>query len=113
MRQACQGPAKKRDAAALELEHRGAHGLEEPAVVGDEHDGGVDRGESLLEPLERRDVEVVRGLVEQQQVGVAGERARERAARELAAREGVQRPVEVVVLEAEPAHAAVARSRQS
>ena len=35
-------------------------------------------------------VEVVRRLVEQQQVGPAGERARERGARELAAREGAR-----------------------
>ncbi len=52
----------------------------------------------------RLDVEVVRRLVEQQQVGVAAERARERRARQLAAREGAQRPVEALVGEAEAAH---------
>ena len=42
----------------------------------DEHDRGVERDERLLEPLERLDVEVVGGLVEQQQVGpVASARA--------------------------------------
>ena len=74
-------------AAALELEHRGADRLEEPAVVRDEHDGGVERLQVRLEPLERGDVEVVRRLVEQQQVGVARERAGERRAGELAAGE--------------------------
>ena len=43
--------------------------------------------QQLLEPLDRLDVEVVRRLVEQQQVGLRGERAGERGARQLAARE--------------------------
>ena len=90
--------------AVVELEHRGRHGLEEPAVVRDEDDRGVERSQHALEPLERLDVEVVRRLVEQQQVGLRGERARERGARQLAAGEGRERPVEVVVREAEPAH---------
>ena len=94
---------EERRAAGLELERRGRHRLEEPAVVRDEDDGGVERGELRLEPFEARDVEVVRRLVEQQQVGVAAERARERGARQLAARERLQAPVEVVVVEAEPA----------
>ena len=95
LRQACQVPLKKLRAAGLELEHRGADRLEEPAVVGDEHDRGVERLQVLLEPLERGDVEVVGRLVEQQQVGVARERAGERRARELAAGEGRERAVEV------------------
>ena len=46
---------------------------------------------------------MVRRLVEQQQIGVARERAAERGARQLAARERLELPVEVVVAEAEPA----------
>ena len=69
--------------------------------MGDEDDGRVEREQRLLEPLERLDVEVVRRLVEQQQVGLGGERAGERAARELAAGEGLQRAVEVGVGEPE------------
>ena len=98
------GSGKEGRAPGLELEHRGRDRLEEPAVVRDEQDAGVERCELALEPLEARDVEVVGRLVEQQHVGVAGERARERAARELATGEGVQRPVEVVVAEPEPAN---------
>ena len=70
----------------------------------DEDHGGVQRLQHRLEPLERLDVEVVRRLVEQQQVGLRRERARERRARQLAAREGRERPVEVGIGEAEPAH---------
>ncbi len=45
---------------------------------------------------------MVRRLVEQQQVGLAGQHARERAARQLAAREGRQLAVHLLVAEAEP-----------
>ena len=97
------GPREVEAAAALELEHRRRHGLEEPAIVGDEDHGSVDRRQLALEPFEALDVEVVRRLVEQEQIGVARERAAERGARQLAARERLELPVEVVVVEAEPA----------
>ena len=70
--------------------------------MGDEDDGGVEGGEVALEPLERGDVEVVGGLVEQQQVGIARQRPRERGAGQLAAGEAVQLPVELLVPEAKP-----------
>ena len=79
-----------RRAAGVELEHGGRRRLEEPAVVRDEDDAGVERRQLVLEPLEARHVEVVRRLVEEQQVGVAAERARERGARQLAAGERVE-----------------------
>ena len=66
-----------------------------------EHDRGVERLQVRLQPLERLDVEVVGGLVEQQQVGIAGQRSRQRRAGELAAGERLQRPVEVLVAEPE------------
>jgi hypothetical protein len=47
---------------------------------------------------------MVRRLVEEQQVGVAAERACERGAGQLAAREGVELTVEVRLGEPEPAH---------
>ena len=90
--------------AGRELEHGGRDGLEEPAVVRDEDDRSVDRLELPLEPLEVLDVEVVRRLVEQEQVGAARERAGERRAGQLPAGERAERPVEIVVGEAEPAH---------
>ena len=95
------GPGEEPRAAGLQLQHRGADRLEEPAVVGDQHDRRVDRGEALLEPFQRRDVEVVGRLVQEQQVRVAGQRARKRAAGQLSARERAQLAVEVVVVEAE------------
>ena len=69
--------------------------------MGDEHDRRVEAEQRLLEPLERLDVEVVGRLVEQEQVGLGGERASERGARELAAGERPQLAVEVGVGEPE------------
>ena len=86
--------------AAFELEHRGADRLQEPAVVRHEDDRGVERLQVRLEPLEAVDVEVVGRLVEQQQLGVARERARQRRAGELTA--GERREAAVQVLVAEP-----------
>ena len=68
------GTGEEAAAPRLELEHRGADRLEEPAVVGDEDDGGVEVDQVALEPLERGDVEVVGRLVEQQQLRPGGER---------------------------------------
>ena len=96
-------PGEEERAAGLELEHAGRDRLEEPAVVRDEDHGRVERLQLLLEPLQVLDVEVVRRLVEQQQVGIAGERAGQRGARQLAAGEGRQLPVEVALREAEAA----------
>ena len=70
----------------------------------DEDDRGIDRLELAFEPLEVLDVEVVRRLVEQEQVGAAGEGACERRPRQLPARERAERPVEVVIGEAEAAN---------
>src|SRR5581483_9336997 len=95
---------EERAAAGLDLERRRRHRLEEPAVVRDEDHRRVERRELALEPLEVRDVEVVRRLVEEEQVGIAAQRARERGTRQLAAGERPQRPVEILRRETEPAH---------
>ena len=63
-----------------------------------QHDRRVELDERLLEPLQRLDVEMVGGLVQQQQVRARGERTRERRARELAAREGIERAVQLGVV---------------
>src|SRR5207245_386534 len=89
--------------AAVELEHRVCHGLEEPAVVRDDHDRRVQCLELALEPFEALDVEVIGRLVEQEEVGIAAEGAREGRARQLAAGERVELPIEVMLREAEAA----------
>ncbi len=74
--------------------------------MGHQDHGCVERLELAFEPFQAGDVQVVRRLVEEQEVRVARERACQRRPRELAARERVQRPVELVVGEAETAHEA-------
>ena len=107
------GAREEEGAAGLELEHARRDRLQEPAVVRDEDDGGVERLELLLEPLEVLDVEVVRRLVQEQQVGITGEGARQGGAGQLAAGEGLERPVEVRAPRNRAlAASAAARSRQ-
>ena len=87
-----------------ELEHRGRDRFEEPAVVRDEDHCRIDRLELALEPFEVLHVEVVRRLVEEEQVRAARESARERGTGQLAAGERPERSVEIVVGEAEAAN---------
>ena len=67
---------EERAATGDHLERRRRHRLEEPAVVRDEDHRRVERRELALQPLEVRDVEVVRRLVEEEQIRIATERAR-------------------------------------
>ena len=88
---------------ALELEHRGADHLEEPAIVRHHDDSRVESQQRLLEPLQRGDVEMIGRLVEQQHVGAGGQRAREGGARELAPGEGGEGAIEVLLAEPQAA----------
>ena len=73
--------------AAVELEDPAGDVVEEVAVVGDRDDRALVLGQVLLEPGHRLGVEVVGGLVQQQQVGRAQQQAAERHAPALAAGE--------------------------
>jgi hypothetical protein len=75
--------------------------------VGDEDHRSVERGQLALEPLEALEIEMVRRLVEQEEVGIPRERARQRRPRELAAGEGRDRPSEIRLAEPETAQHAV------
>ena len=96
-----------------ELEHRGRDRLEEPAVVGDKDHRRIQGRELCLQPFQALDVEVVRRLVEEEEVGIDCQRTGQRSARQLSSRERRELPVEVGVLEAEAATARAARSRQA
>jgi hypothetical protein len=72
-------PGVRRQAPALELDDPLRDRVEEVPVVGDEDErAGVRAGEVPLEPLGRGDVEVVRRLVEDRDVGARDEELRER-----------------------------------
>ncbi|MEI2745743.1 MAG: hypothetical protein V9G22_10010 [Ottowia sp.] len=83
----------RRQPAAVELEDARREPAQERAVVRDEQRRLLALEQVLLEPLDARDVEVVRRLVEQQQVGVRRQRLREQHA----AREAGRQPRDVGV----------------
>ena len=69
--------------------------------MGDDDEGALELPQIALEPLDRGDVEVVGGLVEQQHVGLGEERLGEQDAQPEAARELAHRPLVAGVLDAE------------
>jgi hypothetical protein len=74
--------------APVELEDPTGHVVEEVAVVGDGHDRPRVVAQEALQPGHRLGVEVVGGLVEQQQVGPRQQQPAQRHPAALAAREG-------------------------
>ena len=73
--------------AAVEFDDARGGALEEDAVVRDEQNGGRAVHEKRLEPCHRLDVQVVGRLVEQEQVGLTDQRARQQHAAPPSARE--------------------------
>ena len=56
-------------AHTIEGDDGGGHAVEQEAIVGHQHQGAGELGEAVLEHLQRGDVEIVGGLVEEQEVG--------------------------------------------
>ena len=92
-------------ASAVELEDPAGDVVEEVAVVGDRDDRALVLGQVLLEPRDRLGVEVVGGLVEQQQVGRPQQQPAQRHAAALAA--GELRDVGVAGRQAQRVHRVV------
>ena len=59
------------DAAVDNLPGAGGHGVQKPPIVGHDHQRGAPRQQMLGEPLDAFDVQVVRRLVENEQVQIA------------------------------------------
>ena len=74
-------------AATVELEDPAGHAVEEVAVVGDGEDGALVLFQELLQPLHALGVEVVGGLVEEEQVGCLQQKLAQRHAAALTAGE--------------------------
>ena len=77
----------------LQLAHLGRHPVQEDAIVGDHDESAAEVLQVVLEPLHRRQVQVVRGLVHEQHGRVGEQQGRERGAHAPAAGELGQRPV--------------------
>ena len=91
--------------AAVELEDPAGDVVEEVAIVGDRHHGALVVLEEALQPGDRLGVEVVRRLVEEQQVGGGEEQPAERDPAALAA--GERGHVAVALGQAQRVHGAV------
>jgi hypothetical protein len=87
------------------------HRVEEVAVVGDQHQGAAVVAEPLLEPDHRVEVEVVGGLVEQQQVGAAHQRLGQVEAHPPAAEKSATGRSRSAALKPRPSISAAARAR--
>ena len=89
------------DATTGNLKGAVGHIINKSAVVTHQHHCPTPRGQQLLEPLDRLDVEVVGGLVEQQHVGTAQQNLGQLDTHAPAARELGGGPVEVTPLESQ------------
>src|SRR5699024_6968344 len=88
-------------ATVHDLPGAGGHGVEEPAVVCDDDEGGRAAPEVVGQPLHALDVEVVGRLVQHEQVEVLHEGRGQRDAPALAAREVVDGGVQTEVVDAD------------
>ena len=87
--------------ARLELDDLAADGADERAVVGHQHERAVVFGQERLQPLDRRQVQVVGRLVEQQQVRLLHQHLRQLEPAALAARQRVDRARQIGLGEAD------------
>ena len=76
--------------AAVEPDRGPRQVLQEAPVMADQHEGRAQARQFAFEPFDRRQVEMVGRLVEQQDVGLRRQRAGERRAAALAARQVVR-----------------------
>ena len=90
--------------AVVHLGHAVHHVVHERAVVAHHHHGAGVAAQEALEPLHALQVQVVRGLVEQQHLGVADEQLRQRDAHLPATRELRGGAAQVGLLEPEAEH---------
>ena len=88
------------DVAEGDLDGAVGDAVEEGAVVGDEDDAAVVVGQVVFQPLDRLDVEVVGGLVEEDDLGFLEEDFGEADAHLPAVAEGGHREVELLAQEA-------------
>ena len=92
------------DPVAIEVQDARDRGIQQAEVVADHHERALVRREEAHEPGLRVDVQVVRGLVEQQEVGPAEQDLGELQAAALATGEGLDRQREPLLRQAEAGH---------
>jgi hypothetical protein len=93
---------KLRQLAAIQLHDPPHHPVQEVTIVGDDDERPLPPVEEPLQPADRLEVQVVRGLVQEEQVGRREEKAREGDAHPPAPRQIRERTVEARLGNAEP-----------
>ena len=88
----------------VHLGHAVHHVVHERAVVADHHHGARVAAQKALEPLHALQVQMVRGLVEQEHLGVADEQLRQRDAHLPAAGELGGQAAQILLLETQAEH---------
>src|SRR5437879_5501585 len=86
---------RRRPTRTVEGEDDRGHALQHEAVMGDEDEAALELREAVLEDFERRDVEVVGGLVEDQHVGGLAHQARDEDAGLLTTRQAAHGHLEL------------------
>ena len=95
-------PVVALDLAVVDLEGPGRDRVEHLPIVADQqHGAGITIAQVLLEPLDRREVEVVRRLVEDRQVGLGHQELRERDATRLTPGKGARLSIGILDSEME------------
>ena len=74
--------------APIEPQRGSGNALQQPAVMADQHDPGFHARQLFFQPLDAGEVEVVGGLVEEQNIGFGGQNARQGGAAGLPAGQG-------------------------
>ena len=93
---------ERRQLPVAQLPDAGHDGVQERPVVGRDEQRALASGEVRLQPLERGEVQVVGGLVEQQQVRVVDQQPGQRDPRLLATRQRQGRALPVLPRHAQP-----------
>src|SRR4051794_16153045 len=70
-------PVVRNEAAAKEFDDAGGNAIEKVAVVRHDEAGARIRAQEILQPLDRLGIEVIGGLIENEEIGLRDERAAE------------------------------------
>ena len=79
--------------SAIQLHHSGRNATDKGPVVTDKQQGAAELAQRVFQPGNRRDIEMVGGLIQQQDIGLGHQRLGEQNAPLPAARQGIQRLV--------------------
>ena len=87
--------------AVSDLEHALADGIQEFAVMGDGHDRAAIVGEVVLEPSQRFQIQMIRRLIEHQEIGFHDQKSGKVCAHDPSSAQGARRLVDIRISESQ------------